>query len=88
MDAFRAGQLAHGDTHFNEWPVTMYQLAQMSTITTTEHEAIFALDTAIDEGAEDGAGAAMVNDLGDIVVPFPGGIPCGAVAGDDTRVGY
>ena len=54
-----------GDTHFSEWPVPMYQLAQMSKITTTEQEAIFALDTAIDEGAEDEARAAIVNDLGD-----------------------
>ena len=60
-----------GDTFFNEWPVPMYQLAQMPRITTAEHEAIFALDTAVDEGAEDGAGAAMVTDLGEKVVPFP-----------------
>ena len=60
-----------GDTYFNEWPVPMYQMAQMSKMTTTEHENLFALDTAMDEGAEDGAGAAMVADLGDKVVPFP-----------------
>ena len=60
-----------GDTFFNEWPVPMYQLAQMPKITNAEHEAIFALDTAIDDGAEDGAGAAMVTDLGEKVVPFP-----------------
>ena len=49
----------------------MYHLAQMSKITAAEHENLFALDTAMDEGAEDGAGAAMVADLGDKVVPFP-----------------
>ena len=36
-----------------------------------EHEEIFATDVAIDDGAEDGAGAAMVQDLGDKVAPFP-----------------
>ena len=61
----------HGDTFFNEWPVPMYQWTQMPKVTTTEHDAIFALDTAIDEGEDDGSGAAMVNDLGDKVVPFP-----------------
>ena len=60
-----------GDTFFNEWPAPMYQLAQMQKITNAEHEAIFALDTPVDEGAEDGAGAAMVPDLGEKVVPFP-----------------
>eukprot|EP00974_Lingulodinium_polyedra_P029354 2827067-Lingulodinium_polyedra.AAC.1 len=29
------------------------------------------MDTATDEGAEDGSGAAMVTDFGDKVVPFP-----------------
>ena len=60
-----------GDTFFSEWPVPMHQLLQMTKITTAEHDAIFALDTAMDDGAEDGAGAAMVHDLGDKVVPFP-----------------
>ena len=64
-------QTRMGDTFFNEWPVPMYQLAQMPKLTMAEHDQIFALDTAIDEGAEDGAGAALVNDLGDKVVPFP-----------------
>ena len=59
-----------GDTCFNEWPVPMHQLSQMARITPSEHEAIFSLDTAMDEGGDDGAGTAMVNDLGDKVVPF------------------
>ena len=49
----------------------MYQLAQRMKIASAEHEAIFALDTPADEGAEDGVGAAMVSDLGERVVPFP-----------------
>ena len=53
----------------------MYQLAHMTKITSTEHDSIFALDALVDEGAEDGAGAAMVTDLGDSVAPFPRGIP-------------
>ena len=36
-----------------------------------EHDQIFTLDTAVDVGGEDGAGAAMVQDLGDKVVAFP-----------------
>ena len=60
-----------GDTFFNEWPVPMYQPSQMPRVTMAEHDQIFATDTAVDEGAEDGAGAAMVHDLGDKVVPFP-----------------
>ena len=49
----------------------MCQLAQMTKITNTEHDSIFALDAPVDGGAEDGAGAAMVTDLGDRVVPVP-----------------
>ena len=60
-----------GDTFFNEWPVPMGQLAQMMKMTSTEHDSIFSLDKFVDEGAEDGAGTAMVTDLGDRVVPFP-----------------
>ena len=60
-----------GDTFFNEWPVPMYQPSQMPKVTPAEHEKMFALDTAIDDGADDGAGAAMIQDLGDNVVPYP-----------------
>eukprot|EP00974_Lingulodinium_polyedra_P078258 7577794-Lingulodinium_polyedra.AAC.1 len=60
-----------GDTFFNEWPVPMFQPSQMTKATMEEHDQIFSLDIAIDEGAEDGAGAAMLNDLGDKVMPFP-----------------
>ena len=52
-----------GHTCFNEWPVPMYQLAQMTKITSTEHDSIFALDAPVDKGAEDGARAAMVTNL-------------------------
>ena len=54
----------------------MYQLAQMAPITNTEHDAIFARDAPVDEGAEDGAGAAMVSDLRQRErVALPSGIP-------------
>ena len=59
------------DTFFNEWPAPMYQLAQMTQITNIEHDVIFALDAPVNEGAEDGAGAAIVTDLGGRVAPFP-----------------
>ena len=65
----------------------MHQLSQMAKITPSEHESIFSLGQAMDEGGDDGAGAAMVNDLGDKVVPFPRECPREAVAGDDSRVG-
>ena len=60
-----------GDTFFNEWPVPMYQPSQMPKVNTDEHEKIFMHDTAVDEGAEDGTGAAMLQDLGDGLIPFP-----------------
>ena len=65
---------------FKEWPVPMHQLSQMAKTTPSEHEAIFSLDTAMDEGGDDGAGAAMVNDLGDNVGPFSARVPREAVA--------
>ena len=60
-----------GDSFFNEWPVPMFQPSQMPRCSQAEHDQMFAMDTAVDEGAEDGAGAAMIQDLGDSVVPFP-----------------
>ena len=60
-----------GDTFFNEWPVPMLQPSQMPRCSQAEHDRMFAMDTAMDEGSEDGAGAAMIQDLGDKVVPFP-----------------
>ena len=60
-----------GDTFFNEWPVPMFMPSQMPKVTMAEHDQIFAHDTATDEGDENGAGAAMLNDLGDKVLPFP-----------------
>ena len=49
----------------------MHQLAQMTKMTSTEHDSIFALVTPVDEEAKDGAGTAMVTDLGGGMVPFP-----------------
>eukprot|EP00974_Lingulodinium_polyedra_P133219 11224742-Lingulodinium_polyedra.AAC.1 len=43
----------------------------MPKTTSAEHDAIFALGQAVDESAEDGAGAAIVTDLGDTMVAFP-----------------
>ena len=60
-----------GDTFFNEWPVPMYQPSQMPKIKMDEHEKIFMHDTAVDDGAEDGTGAAMIQELGDGVIPYP-----------------
>ena len=73
-----------GDT----WPVPMYQPAQMPRLTQAEHDTIFAGDDVVIDDAEvDGAGTAILSDLGDKVLPFPTGIPCQVVAGDDPRVG-
>ena len=60
-----------GDTFFNEWPVPMYQPCQMPKVNMEEHDKIFMHDTAVDEGADDGSGAAMLQQLGDGVLPFP-----------------
>ena len=49
----------------------MYQPAQMPRVNIAEHDQIFATETTVDEGADDGAGSTMVQDLGDNVVPFP-----------------
>ena len=60
-----------GDTYYNDWPVPMYQPSQMPKTTTSEHDAIFASDDVVGEGEGDGAGAAMILDVGDNVMPFP-----------------
>ena len=60
-----------GDTFFNEWPVPMYQPSQMPRVSMDEHEKIFIADTAVDDGTEDGAGTAMIQELGEDVIPFP-----------------
>ena len=60
-----------GDTAFNSWPVPMVVLANMPKSTQKEHDDIFENDAADDSGAEDGAGSAVVEDLGDKVIPFP-----------------
>eukprot|EP00974_Lingulodinium_polyedra_P013744 1332224-Lingulodinium_polyedra.AAC.1 len=43
----------------------------MPNVSQSEHDAIFAMDTATVEGATDGSGAPMVTDLGDKVIPCP-----------------
>ena len=48
----------------------------MAKITNTEHEAIFALGTPADDGAEDGVGAVMVSDLGEKSCPSLGNSMC------------
>ena len=62
-----------GDTYYNEWPVPMYQPSQMPRLSMADHDNIFANDDAIEEEdvLGDGAGAALVSDLGDEVLPFP-----------------
>ena len=60
-----------GDTVFNEWPVPMYQPSQMPRVSMDEHEKIFVADAAVDDGAQDGAGTVLIQDLGDNVIPFP-----------------
>ncbi len=65
----------------------MYQLAHMTKIASTAHDSIFACGTLVDEGAEDGAGAAMVT-LGKQSGALPSGILCETMAGNYSRVGY
>ena len=60
-----------GDTAFNSWPVPMVPLANMAKTTMQVHDDIFAGEAAEDSGTEDGAGSAVVQDLGDKVIPFP-----------------
>ena len=60
-----------GDTAFNSWPVPMVPLANLPKSTLQVHDEIFENDAAEDSGAEDGTGAAVVQDLGDLVIPFP-----------------
>ena len=61
-----------GDTYYNVWPVPMYQPAQMPRLTQAEHDTIFAGDDVVIDDAEvDGAGTAIISDLGDKVLPFP-----------------
>ena len=60
-----------GDTAFNSWPVPLVPLAQLPKATQQVHDDIFENDAAEDSGAEDGTGSAVVQDLGDKVIPFP-----------------
>ena len=60
-----------GDTAFNSWPVPMVPIANMPKTTQPVHDDIFENDPAADSGAEDGTGLAVVQDLGEKVIPFP-----------------
>ena len=60
-----------GDTAFNSWPVPMVPIANMPKTTLPVHDDIFENDPAADSGAEDGTGSAVVQDLGEKVIPFP-----------------
>ena len=59
------------DTYFNEWPVPMHQVSQMPKTTQEVHDNMFADDAARDAWADDGYGDALIEDVGDFVVPFP-----------------
>ena len=61
----------YGDTAFNSWPVPLVPLAGLPKATQQVHDDIFENDMVEDSGAEDGTGAAAVEDLGDKVIPFP-----------------
>jgi len=43
----------------------------MSKTSAQVHDISFANDVAQDSGAEDGSGTAVVQDLGDNLIPFP-----------------
>ena len=60
-----------GDTAFNSWPVPLVTLANMPKTNHVMHDEIFDNDAAEDSGSNDGAGTAVVQDLGDKVIPFP-----------------
>ena len=60
-----------GDTAFNVWPVPVTTVSNMPKTSAQVHDEIFANDVAQDSGAEDGSGTAIVQDLGDNLIPFP-----------------
>jgi hypothetical protein len=60
-----------GDTAFNVWPVPLVPVANMPKASSKTHDQIFEDDVAQDSGADDGSGAAVVEDLGDNFIPFP-----------------
>ena len=60
-----------GDTAFNVWPVPVICVANMPKVSAKIHDDIFDQDVAQDSGAEDGSGAAVAEDLGDNLIPFP-----------------
>ena len=62
---------AFGDTAFNVWPVPLVAIANMAKTTQQVHDDIFVDEPADDSGGEDGTGTAVVQDLGDSVIPFP-----------------
>ena len=59
------------DTYFNVWPIPVVPIANMAKVTQAVHDEIFIEDHAQDSGAEDGSGTAVVQDLGDKMIPFP-----------------
>ena len=59
-----------GDTAFNSWPVPLVPMANLPKTSQKVHDDILKNDPAEDSGAEDGAGSAVVQDLGDSVIPF------------------
>ena len=61
----------YGDTAFNSWPVPLVPLANMPKATQHVDDDFFANDAAEDSGTEDGSGSAAVQDLGEMVIPFP-----------------
>ena len=53
------------------WPAPVTTVSNMPKTSANVHDEIFASDMAQDSGAEDGSGTAIVQDLGDSLVPFP-----------------
>ena len=60
-----------GDTAFNVWPISLVPVANMPKASAKLHDDIFTDDTAQDSGADDGSGAAVVDDLGEDLIPLP-----------------
>ena len=60
-----------GDMAFNVWPVPVNAITNVPKTSAQVHDIIFANDVAQDSGAKDGSGTAIVQDLGDNLIPFP-----------------
>ena len=60
-----------GDTAFNVWPVPLVLVANVEKVTRASHDTVVEHRSAADDSeAEDGAGTAVAQDLGDNVSPF------------------